>query len=126
MTSAGATPPQDALTEQAVKSELSELASKIRSLDILATVAAFGGLALGAIAAILLGPLAFLFGSVASAAAALGARLYARSQKDRVRKEISALYENKQIDEKEATELTARVEGLYTDHPERQKVGCHQ
>ena len=114
--------PPDTLTEQTVKSELSELASRTRTFDIVATTVALGALGLGAVSTIPAGPLAFLVGSAVGAAVALGARAYVRSKKEQLQKEISSLQESNEISDRKAEELTAKVEQLYTDNPEKQKV----
>jgi hypothetical protein len=108
---------QRALTEEAVEGELKELRSRVHILNVVSTVVALGGLAIGALAAIELGPSPFLAGAVIGGVAALVTRVYAMSRKNRLREEISSLQENGEITKDEATELTTRVNVIYTDDP---------
>jgi len=108
---------QRALTEEAVKGELKELRSKVHILNVVSTVVALGGLAIGALAAIEFGPSLFLGAAAIGGVTALVTRVYAMSRKNRLREEISSLQENGEITKDEAMELTTRVNVIYTDDP---------
>jgi hypothetical protein len=119
MTSSGTTPPQRALTEERVEGELRELNSRIRFFDVAATIVALGGLAIGALAAIPLGPSPFLAAAIVGVAVALAVKLYTLQRKEHLREEISSLKESGQITANEAIELRTRVNVIYTDNPEK-------
>lgn len=118
MTSSSTTPPEKALTEEVIEGELRELNSKIRFLDLAATIAALGGLSLGALIAIPFGPLSFLVASIVGGVVALVTRAYTLSRKTHLREEIVTLQETGKISTDETVELTTRVNVIYTDKAE--------